>query len=177
MLVGLALIGMELRYGFLLDSSGQPGHTALLIAGTALSVWGLKEIIAGWWPRLRSRRSSQVVKHRFMLPVEGQVYAVIMTVLFAGSLLGRSNTLLLVFSMLAGPFVLNGGIVYSMLKRLRVARHLPQRAMAGEPFSVDVALQSQALAVGLADGRSGPGGQRRGATASRGVVYSGTVPQ
>ncbi len=142
MLLGLALIALELRYSLLLTSSGSFGRAAMLILGTILSVFGLKELIAGWWPGLRSRRSAQLIRHRFMLPVEGQVYAVIMTVLFAGSLLGRSNMLLLVFSMMAGPFVLNGGIVYSMLNRLVVRRSLPQRVMAGEPFSVEIALRN-----------------------------------
>ena len=41
----------------------------------------------------------------------------IMIVIFSGSLLGRSNMLMLVFSMMAGPFVVNGWITYSMLKR------------------------------------------------------------
>ncbi len=61
-----------------------------------------------------------------------------MIVIFSGSLLGRSNMLMLVFSMMAGPFVVNGWITYSMLKRTAVERVVPERVMAGEPITVEL---------------------------------------
>lgn len=138
MLTGLSLIGMELRYQLLVDRMGLGGRVILLLAGGWMSVWGLKEVIAAWWPGLGSTQARR--RHRFKMPIEGYVYVIVMIVLFVGSLLGRSNPLMLVFALLAGPFVVNGGITFSMLRGLRVERKLPERVMASEPFSVEVSL-------------------------------------
>lgn len=139
MLVGLSLMAMELRYQLLLSRFGLAGRALVLVAGGWLSVWGLKEVIAAWWPKLGSKRARRR-RHRFMMPIEGYVYVIVMIVLFIGSLLGHSNPLMLVFALLAGPFVVNGGITFSMLRGLKVDRTVPQRVMAGEPFSVTIAL-------------------------------------
>ena len=48
--------------------------------------------------------------------------------------------LMLVFSMMAGPFVVNGWITYSMLKRTELERVLPERVMAGEPLTIELVL-------------------------------------
>ena len=66
-----------------------------------------------------------------------------MIVLFVGALLGRSNPLLLVFALMAGPFVANAWVSFVLLKRLTVRRYLPERVMAGEPTSVELALTNQ----------------------------------
>ncbi|MGD9856472.1 MAG: DUF58 domain-containing protein [Planctomycetaceae bacterium] len=136
---GLAGIAAELRYGALHAQFGPWGRGLLFVLAISLSVWGLKEMIAAWWPGSVPRRSFSR-RNRFMLPVEGQVYGLIMFVLFCGSSVGRSNTLLLVFALMAGPFIMNGWITFSMLKRLSVRRTIPQRVMAGEPFSVELEL-------------------------------------
>ena len=67
----------------------------------------------------------------------------IMIVIFSGSLLGRSNMLMLVFSMMAGPFVVNGWITYSMLKRTSLERVAPERVMAGEPITVELVMSNR----------------------------------
>jgi uncharacterized protein (DUF58 family) len=66
-----------------------------------------------------------------------------MAVMFVGSLFGRSNMLMVLFAMMAGPWILNGWITFSMLKRTRVARSAPRRAMAGELVSVRVELSNR----------------------------------
>jgi len=77
-----------------------------------------------------------------MLPRHGLVYLGIMAVLFVGSLLGRSNPLMLVFAMMAGPFVLNGWVTFSMLRRLHVERHVPTNMVAGDQISVEIVLKN-----------------------------------
>ena len=67
----------------------------------------------------------------------------ILFVLCLGALLGRSNMLMLVFGLTAGPFVLNGQITLGILRQLRVTRRLPEQAMVGESFSVSLALSNQ----------------------------------
>jgi uncharacterized protein (DUF58 family) len=139
MLVGLSLIAMELRYELLTDRIGMFGRVLLLFVGGWFSVWGLKDVIAAWWPELggnplRRRR------RRFKMPIEGYIYVTIMIVLFLGSLMTQSNPLMLVFALLAGPFIVNGSITFRMLRGLQVGRNVPRRVMAGEPFSVEVRL-------------------------------------
>src|SRR5690606_30386177 len=119
MLVGLSLIAMELRYQLLVDRIGMFGRVLVLFSGGWLSVWGLKEVIAAWWPGLGSnpmRRRRQ----RFRTTIAGYVYVIVMIVLFLGSLMTQSNPLMLVFALLAGPFIVNGGITFRMLRGLRV---------------------------------------------------------
>lgn len=138
MLVGLSLIAMELRYQLLLDRIGTFGRVLVLFTGSWLSVWGLKEVIAAWWPRLGN--TSMRRRHRFKMPIAGYVYVIVMIVLFVGSLMTQSNPLMLVFALLAGPFIVNGGITFRMLRGLSVQRSVPRRVMAGEPFSVELRL-------------------------------------
>jgi uncharacterized protein (DUF58 family) len=139
LLVGLGLIAFELRYSLLLHRLGVAGRVVLVTCAIGFSIWGLQELIAGWWPQL-SRRG--FARHRSGLPVEGRAYIVVMIVLFIGALLGRSNPLLLVFALMAGPFVANAWTSFVLLKRLEVERHVPERVMAGEPTSVELALRN-----------------------------------
>ena len=80
-----------------------------------------------------------------MIPKEGVGYLAIMLALAIGALLGQKNTPLLVFGMMAGPFILNGWIVYSMLKKVNVSRSIPQRAAAGHAANVQVAVRNDKL--------------------------------
>jgi uncharacterized protein (DUF58 family) len=137
MLFGLGIVGGELYAGLIAARLGPVGHVVILTCGVFFSIWGLKEIIAGVWPRLGH---AGIGRHRFLLPAEGQVYLVIMFAVFVGSMLGRSNPLMLVFSMLAGPFIVNGWLTFTLLKRLRISRQAPVRVMAGEPTSVELTL-------------------------------------
>ncbi len=139
MLAGISIAAIEWRYAFMLDRLHERGRLVVLICATGFSVWGLKELIAGWWPSLGHRGFA---KHRFSVPLTGRLYFLIMIVMFVGSLVGRSNPLLLVFSMMAGPFVLNGWVSFVLLKGLTVRRVVPPRAMAGEPISIEVVLSN-----------------------------------
>lgn len=139
MLVGLGLVAFELRYSLLLYRLGMFARIVVFVCGTGFSVWGLKELIANWWPQLGRRGFA---RHRSAVSMEGWVYVIIMIVLFAGALFGRSNPLLLVFAMMAGPFVVNGWVSFVLLKRLSVERKVPPRVMAGESTSVEIALRN-----------------------------------
>lgn len=137
--VGLGLIAFELRYSLLQYRLGTPGRVVLVTCSIGFMLWGLKELVVGWWPQV-SRRS--FARHRSGMPIEGRAYIVVMIVLFVGALLGRSNPLLLVFALMAGPLVANGWISFVLLKGLTVKRHVPERVMAGEPISVELALRN-----------------------------------
>ncbi len=139
MSAGLGLALWEFWTEYIQGRLGPVGHYTVLICGTFFSVWGLKEVIASFWPQL-SRAG--IGRHRFALPVEGRIYLMIMFVLFIGSLLGRSNPLMMVFSLMAGPFVINGWLTFTILKKLRVERVSPERMMAGDAVSVEIALEN-----------------------------------
>lgn len=140
MIAGLGLVAFELATSFIGERLGDGGHWIILFCGTAFSVWGLKEILANLFPRLGNRG---VIRNRFHLPAEGRAYLVIMFFLLVGALIGRSNSLMLVFSLMAGPFVMNGWHTFTVLKRVTVTRNLPLRAMVGEPFSVELTLHNR----------------------------------
>lgn len=137
MLVGMGLVIFEMQTAFLLGRIGPTGRLVVIFCGTGFSVWGLKEVITGIYPSLAKTGYS------FELPREGLVYLVMMCALFIGSLIGRNNLLLMVFACLAGPFVMNGWITFTMLRGLQVRRQLPQRVMAGDLFSVSLTLENR----------------------------------
>ena len=140
MVAGLGLTVMEFTTHLIELRLGPFGKYTILTCGTLFSVWGLKELIAGWWPKLGR---NGLIRNRFHIPTEGWAYLAIMFVLFIGSLIGRSNPLMLVFSMMAGAFVMNGWLTFTSLKGVSVERMLPERAMAGDPFSVEITLKNR----------------------------------
>ncbi len=132
----LIFIGLEFIYWAMQELLTWADPLLLFFLGGYLILWGAKEILLQQVPRLRSVRTRQ----RVMLPRPGIVYLLIMFVMLAGSLQGRSNMLMLVFSLMAGPFILNGWITFTMLKKLDLSRTLPESVMAGERLMVDVTL-------------------------------------
>ena len=108
------------------------GFIAILLAS------GLQQLSLSVTTPARRRRSSSSNRYRIRFPREGLIYLTIMVVLFIGSLLGRENRLMLVFAMMAGPFVINGWATFTMLQAAGVERQAPRRAMAGELFAVEI---------------------------------------
>lgn len=108
--------------------------------GVILALWGLGAVIGELWPRLGRLHAGPSRRYRVKMPLQAVAYLVILIALFVGALVGRSNMLMLVFGLMAGPFVLNGSITFSMLKGTHAARRLPERAFVGELFSVEVLL-------------------------------------
>ena len=104
------------------------------------SMFGLAQIAAAWSPTRGSIATPGFGKHRMVVPVEGLVYLTIMFSLFIGAMLTKSNMLLLVFALMAGPFVVNGWMTFGMLQASRVTRSAPRRAMADELFGVELVL-------------------------------------
>lgn len=84
---------------------------------------------------------------RVLVPREGLVYLGIMLIIAIAALTGGNpdtgNMLLLVFGMMAGPFVVNGWFVVGMLTRITVTRSVPAAAQAGTFFTVDIAVRNE----------------------------------
>ncbi|MFK7819080.1 MAG: DUF58 domain-containing protein [Planctomycetaceae bacterium] len=123
--------------------SNRPVQIVLIVAGAAYLLWSFSHLIPSRLKPSRSRALRRVYRERLRMPTEVLVYIVIMITLACGSMLGHSNTLLLVFSLMAGPFILNGWIVYAMLRRVEVNRECPPSAGAGETFSVHITLRNK----------------------------------
>lgn len=141
--VGL-LLGIQ-RTDAVIEFWGGYGWWALFAVSVYLTLWGVRQS----WTSMRTpqwpSRLPRWNRHRMAVTREGVVYIAIMSVMFIGSIIGRQNMLMLVFSMMIGPWVVNGWVAFTMLKQLKVQRHLPRRAMAGELVSVEVELENRKL--------------------------------
>lgn len=130
----------------LAERAGEWGSYVRVIGGLIgliLLLWGTR-LVAGRFARAGSK-VGRLNRKRVMLPREGMMYLLIMIVAFVASLIGRSNMLMLVFSIMAGPFIVNGWVIHTLLQRNRVKRKIPPRAMSGEVVSIEVSLQNRKL--------------------------------
>jgi len=137
MVLGLGLVNWELQTGMFLEKIGTAGYAAIIALGTALSVWGLKELVAQLWPRFKARG------YYFRIPREGIAYLVMTFFFFGGAILGRSNLLLMVFSLMVGAFLINGWLTFTLLQGAIPRRTVPERSMVGEPVGVIVELENR----------------------------------
>lgn len=115
---------------------GDSSRTILIVVGVGFIVLA---IVSAFLPK-------KIFRSRMQLPREGVVYLGIMLVIAVGALTGGNpdtgNMLLLVFGMMAGPFVFNGWVVVAMLSRITVSRTSPPTAQAGTWFSVEITLKN-----------------------------------
>lgn len=142
LVLAVAALLLPLRYRWL-GSGGmlsQGVYWGLLLM---LAASGIQQVANAFAPPARKkRRLPSLNRYRVRFPREGLIYLTIMVVLFIGSLLGRENRLMLVFAMMAGPFVINGWATFTMLQAAGVTRSSPRRAMAGELFAVELAFSN-----------------------------------
>lgn len=140
---GLTLIWLYFDNPQLANTPSPFSAMTYLGIGCVLILWGLRAQageIAGFFGRWRNRPARQ---YRVSMPREAFIYGLILLVLCAGALLGKSNMLMLVFGLMAGPFVLNGQVTLGTLRRLSVQRTLPEHATVGENFSVKLSLSNR----------------------------------
>ena len=144
LLASIAMIAGEERLGLMQARVGPVGRTLIWVIGGCGALIGGQFVLAGLLPELIGRRGAgALVRNRFAIPREGWVAIGILITLFIGAMIGRNNTLLLVFALLAAPFILNGFATFTLLKRIDVARGLPARAEASRPVPVDVTLHNR----------------------------------
>ncbi|MFM9962135.1 MAG: DUF58 domain-containing protein [Planctomycetaceae bacterium] len=130
------------------DDWGATSYWVLFSASAFLMLWGLWQLLVSIRPEWRVARFRRWNRHRMAVTREGMAYIAIMSVMFIGSILGRTNMLMFVFAMMIGPWVLNGWIAFSMLRRTNAKRTLPQRAMAGEMVSVEIEVENDKWLLG-----------------------------
>ena len=117
------------------------GRLLFVVSAAVLLLWGVKNLLTGSSPTTRKQRIG-LSRHRAMFTRQSAVYLAIMAVALVGSLIGHVNMLMLVFALMAGPYVINGSVVYCMLKRTNIRRRVPKHAMAGEPVSIEIILEN-----------------------------------
>jgi uncharacterized protein (DUF58 family) len=140
---GATLIWLYFAHPFLTNSTNVIYPLTYLGGGLGMIAWGLRSLsdeALAVFRRLRKRASNQ---YRVRMPREAVIYFFILLVLCAGALMGGSNMLMLVFGLMAGPFVLNGQVTLVILRRLSVARGLPAHATVGETFRVKLTLTNR----------------------------------
>lgn len=143
MISGAGLVFVLKRFPVFADYWDGKSYWILFAAAVYLLLWGLRQLLASVKPEWRVDRFSRWNRHRMAVTREGLAYIGIMSVMFIGSILGRTNMLMFVFAMMIGPWVLNGWIAFSMLRRTSAKRTLPRRAMAGEMVSVEIEVVNQ----------------------------------
>ena len=141
-LAGAAALFLEWRYSLLRTRMGVVGLGGLgatlgyLFGGLAAAV-GAQQLVTA---ALAKQKANLLNRDRFYAPTAGRVFVVILIALFVGSFVGKSNPLLLVFSLMAPLLVFNGFISYTQLRRVRCEREPPPRAEAGRAVPVTVAM-------------------------------------
>ena len=131
------------------DAWSRSGQMLFWSIVALLQVLGLFRLAIALLPESKRRRFSSLRRHRVLIPREGLVYLVIMIVLFVGSLLGHANMLMLVFAMLAGPFVINGWSAFAMLKSCQLSRSVPRGVLGGGLLAVALVLRDPRLWMSL----------------------------
>jgi uncharacterized protein (DUF58 family) len=147
-LIGFGLVSLDLTTGLLATKVDPMVRWMMYVPLCLLSIWGLTQILMEFLPSAIGQRLTQRNNRRtFHLPKEGRFFLVMMIMIFLAAMLGRSNMLILIFSAMVGPFVINGWMTYSMLKNLKVQRTLPEMVMAGSTFSVELILANTRMII------------------------------
>jgi len=140
---GLTLVWLYFNHPNLAKEPTGIVTAVYLGTGVILILWGVASLLRdaiGFFGNLRNQPSH---RYQVRMPREAVIYFLILLVLCAGALMGRSNMLMLVFGLMAGPFILNGQVTLLIVNRLNVTRTLPARAVCGESFSVKLALTNR----------------------------------
>ncbi len=125
------------------EFAGSAKYLLLVLGGGFFVVTVLSMLLRPWLTMIAQKIG---IRSRMLLPREGIVYLGIMLVIAVAALTGGNpdtgNMLLLIFGMMAGPFVFNGWIVVAMLARVNVSRHLPVSVSAETWFSVEIRMKN-----------------------------------
>lgn len=159
----------------LYESTNPMTMVVYLGVGGLLILLGLRLVLGGVVAHSSRLGAGNILRwYRASMPIPALCYLGILFILLVGSMVGRgsqsaSNMLLLAFGMMAGPFVVNGAITFSMLRNAVARRTLPRHAVAGEPFTVDLHLENfsrffSSWMMTVRDSISGPGGNWSGAS-------------
>lgn len=138
--IALGLMAAGIGFGTLMVLRAEESLTVVvgIIVGIFVFVTGLRRFTTALQ---KDESRATVRRHQHLTPL-GAAYLAIMVTFMTASLLGRSNMLMLMFALMAGPFVINGGITLRMLRQTSIARKLPSRAMAGDVLDISLIISN-----------------------------------
>lgn len=139
---GGLLFGLQ-RYSWFSERWRGFSRWVLVALAVGLLLWGFNQAFRWIRPNRPVRRRPVWNRNRMAITREGIAYVAIMSVMFLGAIIGRTNMLMFVFAMMIGPWVLNGWIAFSMLRRTHAKRILPHRVMAGDMVSVEIEVSNR----------------------------------
>ncbi len=112
----------------------------LFVVGGVAAVSALVTILFG--QRISRTMARLGMRSRVVIPREGLVYLAIMLLLAVGGLAGHSDMLLLVFGLMAGPWIINGALVSLALRGVSVERRTAGRVTAGQTMPVHLIVRN-----------------------------------
>ncbi|MEZ6047932.1 MAG: DUF58 domain-containing protein [Planctomycetaceae bacterium] len=137
MLLGGLLLWANLQFKLLLNT----GEVLIVFAGLFVCfmiLGGAYLILLAWQGQKQTLKKVRLNRQRIRLTPQGMTLLILMLVFLIASMLSRSNMLILLFSFIAGSFIVNGGMGMKMVKGALVRRRIPAAVMAGEKFAVNI---------------------------------------
>jgi hypothetical protein len=141
--IAAILVVVYFKVPFVSSAWSPPSHWFFRGLVALIGFMGLAKIVGNLMRRPRVPSWLRLTQHWMTIPLEGWIYLGIMFVLFTGAMLTKQNTLLMVFALMAGPFIVNGQMTFGMLQAVLIQRQAPKRAMQGELFPVEINLTNR----------------------------------
>ncbi len=88
------------------------------------------------------------LRRRAWLSREGWYYTFVLAFIVGGAVLRSINLLVILAGMMIAPLILNWRMVMASLRGLVVSRRLPEQVTAGEPLTVEVAIENRRRTMG-----------------------------
>jgi uncharacterized protein (DUF58 family) len=88
------------------------------------------------------------LRRRAWLSREGWYYAFVLAFIVGGAVLRSINLLVILAGMMMAPLLLNWRVVMASLRGLVVHRKLPEQVTAGEPLTVEIAIENRRRTMG-----------------------------
>ena len=178
--IGMLLISLGAGGLFLVPWESRLGVVplCLLVAGVGCLIYGAKRFV----DRLVRGQSGGVERQTVSLTKAGAISLCIAIVFLMGAFVGPSNMLMLMFAIIAGPFIMNGWYAFRMIRRLSIVRNLPPQVIAGEAVTVTVTLSNRKTRMstwlmGVADSITRISGERAGERLVAETLFQRVPPQ
>ncbi|MCA9041894.1 MAG: DUF58 domain-containing protein [Planctomycetaceae bacterium] len=137
MVAGSILIWANLQFQLLANKGGM----LILISATFIMVMllaGAYLFLQAWQSQKATVKKVRFNRQRMRITPQGMMLMVLMLVFLIASMLSHSNMMILMFSFIAGAFVVNGALGMTMVRSAEVRRRTPTSVMAGEKLAINI---------------------------------------
>lgn len=122
----------------LLEYQGDIRKMVYVVSVTVMILVGAYFIMQSFRERQEKLKKVRLNRHRVQMTTQGSFLLLLLLIFFVASSITKSNALMVLFSLMAGAFVVNGGMGMMMVRGARIKRRLPPSLMAGERVSINV---------------------------------------